>query len=150
MAMFWAFVIVVALHIAVFIGLNLKDSPREQPPQTLIEVSLITKSMPIKAKQNEAVIAENQPPVVEVVPQPPRPEPVKPIPKPIEKPITKPVVPVKKEPPKPLMGLLIIVKVAALSPNEPVGAKVISPPDSTIIGLFTSPNNCGILPFKTV
>jgi protein TonB len=80
--------------------MNLKDSPREQPPQSVIEVSLITKSSPIKAKQNDNVVAEIQP----VAPQP-RPEPIKPVEKPTEKkPIIKPieqkVIP-KKETPKP-------------------------------------------------
>lgn len=116
MAFFGILTVVIALHIAVFVGLNLKDAPREQPPQTLIEVSLITKSAPINAKQNEAVVAENHPPVVEVAPQLSRPEPAKPIPKPIEKPITKPVVPAKKEPPKP--------KVLAVEKSEVVVQKI--------------------------
>ena len=115
MAFFGILTVVIVLHIAVFVGLNLKDAPRDQPPQTLIEVSLITKSMPIKAKQNEAIVAENQPPVVEVAP-PPRPEPVKQIPKPIEKSIIKPVVPIKKESPKP--------KVLVVEKSEVVVQKV--------------------------
>ncbi len=79
-------------------------APDSQPP-TLIEVSFITQSSPIKAKQNDNVVVENQAASnaapVEVAPKPPPPEPVKPIVKPIEKIIKKPIEPAKKETPKP-------------------------------------------------
>ena len=131
MAMFWAFAIVVALHVILLISFNLNDKPREQPPQTLIEVSLITKSMPIKAKQNDAVVTENRPPVVEVEPQPPRPEPVKPIPKFIENPIMKPIVPAKKEPPKPKVIAVeksdVVVKQVEKPAKTPKPEKVVKP-----------------------
>lgn len=127
MTFFGILTVVIALHIAIFIGLNLKDSPREQPPQTLIEISLITKSAPIKTKLNEAVVAENQPPAVEVAPEPPRPEPVIPIPKPI----AKPIAPVKKEPPKPKVIAVekseVIVKQVEKSAKLPKSEKVAKP-----------------------
>jgi protein TonB len=94
-------------------------------------VSLITESVPIKAKRNEAVVAENHPPVVEVAPQPPRPEPVKSIPKPIEKPTIKPVVPVKKEPSKPKVLAVeksdVVVKQVEKSAKTPKPEKVVKP-----------------------
>ncbi len=127
MAMFWAFVIVVTLHVVLLNSLNSNDAPREQPPQTLIEVSFITKSVPIKTKQNEAVVVENQPPAVEVAPEPPRPEPVMPTPKPIEK----PVVPVKKESPKSKVLAVekseVVIKKIEKTAKTPKPEKVIKP-----------------------
>ncbi len=79
-------------------------APDSQPP-TLIEVSFITQSSPIKAKQNDNVVVENQAASnaapVEVAPKPPPIEPIKPVAKPIEKIIKKPIEPAKKETPKP-------------------------------------------------
>jgi protein TonB len=92
---------------------------------------LITKSAPIKAKQNEAVVVKAQPPVVEIAPQPPRPEPVKPMPKPIEKIITKPVVPIKKESPKPKILAVekseVVVQKAEKPAKMPKSEKVVKP-----------------------
>ena len=51
---------VTALHIALFIGVSLKDSTHEPPPQSVIDVSFITKTAPIKAKQNDTVVAQSQ------------------------------------------------------------------------------------------
>lgn len=98
MTFFGILTVVIALHIAVFIGLNLNDSLREQPQQTLIEVSFITKSAPIKAKQNDTVIAQSQ--SIKITPESPSHSKIviKPIEKPIEnKPLTKTVEPKKEQ-----------------------------------------------------
>jgi protein TonB len=99
MVFFGILTVVIALHIALFSVVNFKDSPHEQPPQSVIEVSFISKSAPIKAKQNDSVIVESQPIA------PPPPEPIKPIEKKIAKPIEKKSIvkpiEVKKELPKP-------------------------------------------------
>jgi protein TonB len=100
MAFFGILTVVVALHILLLVEMNFKDEAREQPSQSAIEVSLITKSLPTKTKQNDNVIAESQP----LLPQP-RIEPIKPFEKPIEKrriikPIEQKVIP-KKETLKP-------------------------------------------------
>ena len=104
MAFFWTLTVVIALHIAVLMNVNLKIPPNESPPKSVIEISLITKSAPIKAKQNDNVVAESKPiydvPPVEIVPEK---MPVKKVEKQIEKPIVKaaeqPIVQ-KKETPK--------------------------------------------------
>jgi len=120
MVFFGILTVVIALHIALFSVVNFKNSPTEQPPQSVIEVSFISKSAPIKAKQNDNVIVESQPIA------PPPPEPIKPIEKKIEKPIEKkPIVkPVeaKKEPPKP--------KIISVQKSDLVVEKAAKPPKS--------------------
>lgn len=121
MAFFWILTVVVALHIALLSGATLKMPPREQAaPQSVIEVSFISKSAPIKAKQNDNVVIENQP-------VSPPPELIKPIEKKIEKPIEKkpvikpiePKVVPKKETPKP--------QILTVSKSETVVEKVAKP-----------------------
>jgi protein TonB len=132
MAMFWAFLIVVALHIVFLICINLVDVPREETPQTLIEVSLITKSAPIQAKQNDNVIVEHQAvEMPEIAPQLPLPEPIKSIPKTVPKPVVKPLAPVKKETPKPKILTAekseIIIKKVEKTAQTPKSEKVVKP-----------------------
>ncbi|MGB4499180.1 MAG: TonB C-terminal domain-containing protein [Methylococcaceae bacterium] len=95
--MIWALGIAVVLHILIWLNFTLKPKPPEHPPEKVIEVSLITKTAPIKAKQNDQIEAEPQP---VSLPEPPKPEVIKPVEKSILKPISKPVEP-KKESPKP-------------------------------------------------
>ena len=98
--MFWALAGALVLHLIFWFSFSLKPKPHEEIPPTLIEVSFITKAAPIKAKQNDNVVVESQP-VASQLPLPP--EPVQPVEKKIEKPITKQFikpVEVKKEVPK--------------------------------------------------
>lgn len=98
--MIWALAIAVALHLVIW--LNFLGQPKsEKKPTKFIEVSLITKAAPIKAKQNDSVILPAQPQILPA-------QPVKPVEKIAEKPIEKPVekkavkpVEIKKESPKP-------------------------------------------------
>lgn len=95
--MIWALSIAIILHLVIW--LNFWQKPKsEETPTKFIEVSLITKAAPIKAKQNDSVVVPSQSPVV--LPEPPRSEPIKAVEqKPIEKKPVKPVE-VKKESPK--------------------------------------------------
>jgi protein TonB len=99
--MIWALAIAVILHLVIWLNFTLKEKPPENMPTKVIEVSFITKSAPIKAKQNDEVVAEPQP---ASLPELPKPTPIKPVNKPVEKlipkPIVKPIEP-KKESPKP-------------------------------------------------
>jgi protein TonB len=99
--MIWALGIAVVLHVLIWLNFTLKPKPPEHPPAKVIEVSLITKTAPFKATQNNQIEAEPQP---QVLPEPPKPEVIKPVDKPVEKSISKsinkPVEP-KKELPKP-------------------------------------------------
>ena len=94
MAFFGILTVVAVLHIALFISVNLKDSPREQTPQSLIKVSFITKSAPIKAKQNDTVVAQNQ--SIKITPESP-PHPKIAIKQIENKPLTKTVEPKKEQ-----------------------------------------------------
>jgi protein TonB len=118
--MIWALAIAIILHLAIWLNFTLKEKPPENSPAKVIEVSLITQSAPIKAKQNDQIITESQP---LILPEPPKPAPIKPVVKFIEKPvekkiITKSVEP-KKEPPKP--------KIVTVQKFESVVEKVVKP-----------------------
>lgn len=110
--MIYALTIAVILHLLIWLNFTLKPKPPENTPPTLIEVSFITQFTPIKAKQNDQIVAENKSPVT---PELPKPEPIKPVVKPIEKkPVVKPVEQ-KKEPSKP--------KIVAVQKSETVVKK---------------------------
>ena len=109
--MIWALGIAVVLHLLIWLNFTLKPKPPEHPSAKVIEVSLITKTAPIKAKQNDEIVAELQP---ASLPEPPKPELIKPVKKSISKPISKPVEQ-KKEPSKP--------KIVAVQKSETVVKK---------------------------
>ncbi|MDD2864769.1 MAG: TonB C-terminal domain-containing protein [Methylococcales bacterium] len=114
--MIWALGIAVVLHVLIWLNFTLKPKPPEHPPAKVIEVSLITKTAPIKAKQNDQIVAEPQP---ASLPQSPKPELIKPVDKPVEKSISKPIektIEQKKEPSKP--------KIVTVQKSEVVVKKV--------------------------
>ena len=94
--MIWALAIAVILHLVIW--LNFLQQPKAQnPPTKFIEVSLITKTAPIQAKQNDYAV---QQPAQPSLPAPP----VKPMEKTVEKVVEKKAqksVEIKKESPKP-------------------------------------------------
>jgi protein TonB len=117
--MIWALAVAVILHLLIWLDFTLKEKPPENAPAKVIDVSFITKSAPIKAKQNENVIAEPQP---QVLPELPKPEPIKVVDKPVEKSIPKPIekpVEQKKEPPKP--------KIVTVQKSEVIAKKDVKP-----------------------
>ncbi len=117
--MIWALGIAVVLHLLIWLNFTLKPKPPEHPSAKVIEVSLITKTAPIKAKQNDEIVAELQP---ASLPEPPKPELIKPVKKSISKPISKPVEQ-KKEPSKP--------KIVAVQKSETVVKKEEKPLKTT-------------------
>lgn len=98
--MIWALGIAIILHLVIW--LTFWQAPKsEETPTKFIEVSLITKAAPIKAKQNDQIIQPLQP---QNLLESPLAEPAKPVAAPIEKNIEKKLIkPVesKKESPKP-------------------------------------------------
>lgn len=137
MAFFWAFAIVVALHIILLINVTLKPAPHEEKPPSLIDVTLITMPSPIKPKQSDFVATENQigsNATPNVVPQPPRSAPVqaatKPVlpPKPQKKDITPPKIipPPKTEPSKPVEKTPKTVKPKIEKVEQPITEKVVA------------------------
>lgn len=123
--MIWALSIAIILHLVIW--LNFWQKPKSQEtPTKFIEVSLITKAAPIKAKQNDNVVTPSQQPVT--LPEPLRPEPVKKIEiKPIKK---KPVksVEVKKESPKPKIVTVEKSDVVVKKEAKPVKSTNVSEP----------------------
>lgn len=117
--MIWALGIAVVLHVMIWLNFTLKPKPPEHPPEKVIEVSLITKTAPIKAKQNDQIVAEPQP---ASLPEPPKPQLIKPVDKPVEKSISKSIekpVEQKKELPK--------QKVVTVQKSEVVVKKDVKP-----------------------
>lgn len=126
--MIWALGIAVVLHVVIWLNFTLKPKPPEHPPAKVIEVSLITKTAPIKAKQNDQIEAEPQP---VSLPEPPKPEVIKPVDKPVEKsiskPISKPVEP-KKESPKPKVVTVQKSEVVVKQDIKPTKIAKVEPP----------------------
>jgi protein TonB len=125
--MIWALGIAVVLHLLIWLNFTLKPKPLEHPPAKVIEVSLITKTAPIKATQNNQIEAEPQP---QVLPEPPKPEVIKPVDKPVEKsiskPINKPVEP-KKELPKPKIVTVQKSEVVVKKEDKPTKIAKVEP-----------------------
>ncbi len=79
MAIFWAFAVVVALHIILLLNVMLKLAPHEKKSPSLMDVTLITMPSPVKPKQSDLIAAENQigsKATPDVAPEPPRNTPV--------------------------------------------------------------------------
>ena len=100
MAIFWAFAIVVALHIVLLLNVTLKLAPHEKKSPSLMDVTLITVPSPIQPKQSDFIAEENQissKATPEVAPEPPRSVPVQ-----VAKKTVLPPKPTKKDiaPPK--------------------------------------------------
>jgi protein TonB len=125
--MIWALGIAVVLHVVIWLNFTLKPKPPEHPPEKVIEVSLITKTAPIKAKQNDQIEAEPQPASLQ---EPPKPEVIKPVDKPVEKsiskPISKPVKP-KKELPKPKIVTVQKSEVVVKKEDKPTKIAKVEP-----------------------
>ncbi len=68
MVLFWALIISIILHFIFFMSVNSGDSKHEQSQQTFIEISLITKSAPIKSKKNDGVVTKSHLLATEVQP----------------------------------------------------------------------------------
>lgn len=68
MVLFWALIISMILHFIFFTSVDSGDSVHEQPQQTFIEISLITKSAPIKSKKNDGVVTKSHLLATEVQP----------------------------------------------------------------------------------
>lgn len=122
--MIWALSIAIILHLVIW--LNFWQKPKsEETPTKFIEVSLITKAAPIKAKQNDNVITPSQPSVV--LPELPRPEPVT-----VEKKLTEKKaiksVEVKKESPKPKIVTVEKSDVVVKKEAKPVKQTKVSEP----------------------
>lgn len=122
--MIWALAIAVVLHLVIWLNFLQQPKKSEETPTKFIEVSLITKAAPIKAKQNDIVVEQAQSQIAPV-------QPVKPVEKiaakPIEKPVEKkPVKPVevKKESPKPKILTVekseVVVKKEVIKPAKSV------------------------------
>jgi protein TonB len=121
--MIWALAIAAVLHLVIFLNFTLKPKPPEHPPAKVVEVSFITKSAPVKAKQNDEVVAEAKPASLL---EPPKPTPIKAVDKHLENSIPKPIIkPVeqKKEPPKPKVVMVqksdVIIKKEVKSVKTP-------------------------------
>jgi protein TonB len=127
--MIWALGIAVVLHVVIWLNFTLKPKPPEHSPEKIIEVSLITKTAPIKAKQNDQIEAESQP---ASLPELQKPDPIKPVDKSVEKSIAKPVekiVEQKKESPK--LKIVTVQKSDVIVKKEVKPAKIakiIEPP----------------------
>ncbi|MSR17133.1 MAG: hypothetical protein EXR89_05000 [Methylococcaceae bacterium] len=68
MVLFWALIISLILHFIFFTSVNPGDSVHEQTQQTSIEISLITKSAPIKSKKNDGIVTKSNLLATEVEP----------------------------------------------------------------------------------
>lgn len=121
--MIWALAITVVLHLVIWLNFLQQPKP-ENAPTKIIEVSFITKIAPIKAKQNDEIIALPQP---QILPEPSKPEPIKPVEKLIEKPISKPVEQ-KKEPPKSKIVSVKKSEVVIKKDVKPAKTQKVEPP----------------------